>query len=175
MRFELKHFVRFSKGIALPLALMAAFASVSACTSAGSSSAPEAAAAAAVPVARTLEIAITAAADLNPGPSGKPAPLSMQIYVLKSTGRFQSLDFFALKNGGAGALGGDAVDTSVVSVRPGETKTVTVSSGLDGSYIGVAAGYREIDNAKWQAQTGIGSADKFAITVGKSSVSISQR
>jgi type VI secretion system protein VasD len=175
MRFELMDFVRFSKGIALPLALMAAFASVSACTSAGSSSAPEAAAAAAVPVARTLEITITAAADLNPGPSGKPAPLSMQIYVLKSTGRFQSLDFFALKNGGAGALGGDAVDTSSVSVRPGETKTVTVSSGLDGSYIGVAAGYREIDNARWQAQTGIGGADKFAIRAGKSSVSISQR
>ena len=99
----------------------------------------------------------------------------MQIYVLKSTGRFQSLDYFALKNGGAGALGADLVDSSSVSVRPGETKTITVSSGLDGSYIGVAAGYREIDNAKWQAQTGIGSAQKFSISLGKSSVSISQR
>jgi type VI secretion system protein VasD len=174
MRFELKDFVRFFRGIALPLALMAAFASVSACTSAGTPSSPEAAAAAA-PVARSLEITISAAPDLNPGPSGNPAPLSMQIYVLKSTGRFQSLDYFALKNGGAGALGGDAVDSSSVSVRPGETKTITVSSGLDGSYIGVAAGYREIDNAKWQAQTGIGGADKFAIRAGKSSVSISQR
>ena len=172
MRIELKHFGRFSRGIALPLALVAALAPLSACTSAGSSSsAPEAAAAA--PVARTLEITVSASPDLNPGPSGNPAPLSMQIYVLKSTGRFQSLDYFALK--GAGALGADAVDVSSVSIRPGETKTVTVSSGLDGSYIGVAAGYREIDNAKWQAQTGIGSADKFAISAGKSSVSISQR
>jgi type VI secretion system protein VasD len=174
MRFELKHLVRYSRSIALPLALMAAFASVSACTSAGSSSsAPEAAAAA--PAARSLEITISAAPDLNPGLSGNPAPLPIQIYVLKSTGKFQSLDYFALKNGGAGALGGDAVDTSSVTVRPGESKTVTISSGLDGAYIGVAAGYREIDNAKWQAQTGIGSANKFAISAGKSSVSISQR
>jgi type VI secretion system protein VasD len=157
----------------MPLAFVAAFASVSACTSAGSPSSPEIAAA--TPAARTLEIAISAAPDLNPGPSGNAAPLSIQIYVLKSPGRFQSLDYFALKNGGSGALGADAVDTSSVSVRPGETKTITVSSGLDGAYIGVAAGYREIDNAKWQAQTGIGSADKFAIRAGKSSISISQR
>jgi type VI secretion system protein VasD len=175
MRLGLEHFFRFSRGVALPLALVMGIAALPACTSAGPSASPELAAAAPAPVARTLEITITAAADLNPGPSGNPAPLSMQIYVLKSTGKFQSLDYFALKNGGAGALGGDAVDTSSVSVRPGETKTVTVSSGLDGSYIGVAAGYREIDNATWQAQTGIGSADKFAIRAGKSSVSISQR
>lgn len=172
MRIELKDSIRFSRGAALPVALVAALACLSACTTAGPGSGPEAAAAAA-PVARTLEITVSAAPDLNPGPSGNPAPLSMQIYVLKSTGKFQSLDYFALK--GAGALGPDAVDTSSVSIRPGETKTVTVSSGLDGAYLGVAAGYREIDNAQWQAQTGIGSADKFAIRAGKSSVSISQR
>jgi type VI secretion system protein VasD len=171
MRFDFRQFPHFSKRAAAALALLAVTAPLPACTSSGSPASPELAAAAA-PVARTLEITISAAADLNPGPSGNPAPLSMQIYVLKSTGRFQSLDYFTLKNSGAGA---DAVDTSTVSVRPGETKTVTVSSGLDGSYIGVAAGYREIDNAKWQAQTGIGSADKFAIRAGKSSISISQR
>jgi type VI secretion system protein VasD len=170
MFFDFRQLPGFSRSAAMGLALMAVVAPLTACTSSGSPTSPELAAA--TPVARTLEITISAAPDLNPGPSGNPAPLSMQIYVLKSTGRFQSLDYFALKNSGAGP---DAVDTSTVSVRPGETKTVTVSSGLDGSYIGVAAGFREIDNAKWQAQTSIGSADKFAIRAGKSSVSISQR
>jgi type VI secretion system protein VasD len=170
MGFDFRQLPRFLKGAAMTLALLTSMSALPACTSSGSPASPDLPAAA--PVARTLEITISAAADLNPGPSGNPAPLSVQIYVLKSTGRFQSLDYFALKNSGPGA---DAVDTSAVSVRPGETKTITVSSGIDGSYIGVAAGFREIDNAKWQAQTGIGSADKFAIRAGKSSISISQR
>jgi type VI secretion system protein VasD len=178
MKFDVDHAKqlekrRFIRGMVVPLVFWGGLAALAGCTSAGSSSSP--ALPTAAPAARALEITISAAPNLNPGPAGNPAPLSMQIYVLKSTGRFQSLDYFALKNSGAGALGADIVDSSSVSVRPGETKTITVSSGIDGSYIGVAAGYREIDNAKWQAQTSIGSAEKFAVRAGQSSVSISQR
>ncbi len=141
------------------------------CTSTGSSAPVEAP----TPAARQLEITISASQTINPGPSGKASPLSMRIYVLRSPGKFQSVDYFELKNNGGSALGSDIIDSSDVSIRPGETKTISLNSGLDGGYIGVAAGFREIDSANWRAQTSIGDGTSFAVTANKSSVSVSRR
>ncbi len=127
------------------------------------------------PAPKTITVQISASGDINPGPTGKAAPLPMQVYVLRSTGRFQSLDYFELKNSGASALSGDVVDSSTVSVRPGETKSITLSGGVDGAYVGVAAGFREIDSARWRAQAGIGESTSFAIQASRSSVSVAAR
>jgi type VI secretion system protein VasD len=127
------------------------------------------------PAPKTLTIEISASNDINPNASGAPSPLPMQIYVLRSLGRFQTLDYFELKNNGAAALSGDLIDSSNVSLRPGETKTVTMTTGADGAYLGVAAGYREIDSARWRAQASIGEATSFAIRAGRSSVSVAGR
>jgi type VI secretion system protein VasD len=144
---------------------------LSSCTSTGSSAPVDVP----TPTARQLEVTIGASPTINPGPSGKASPLSLRIYVLRSPGKFQSVDYFTLKNNAASALGGDIIDSSDVSIRPGETKTISLNSGIDGAYIGVAAGFREIDSADWRAQTSIGDGTVFAVTAGKSSVSISRR
>jgi type VI secretion system protein VasD len=149
----------------------AALLALTSCTSTGSSAQVDAP----TPTARQLEVTISASQTINPGPSGKASPLSLRLYVLRSPGKFQSVDYFELKNNGGSALGGDVVDSSDISIRPGETKTVSLNSGIDGAYIGVAAGYREIDSANWRAQTSIGDGTNFAVTASKSSVSISKR
>jgi type VI secretion system protein VasD len=158
-------------------AVLAGVLSLAACTSSGGGgAAPSLDPAAAPPAApRSLQITISASADINPGPSGKAAPLSISLYVLRSPGKFQSLDYFGLKDRGASELASDLVTSSSVSVRPGEKKTVTLTAGPDAGYIGVAAGYREIDSAQWRSQTDIGEATNFEVRAGKSSVSISKR
>jgi type VI secretion system protein VasD len=151
---------------------------ISACTSSGGGgAAPSLDPAAAPPAAapRSLQITVSASADVNPGPSGKAAPLSVTLYVLRSPGKFQSLDYFGLKDRGSSELASDLLTSSSVSVRPGEKKTVSLTAGPDAGYIGVAAGYREIDSAQWRSQTDIGEATNFEVRAGKSSVSISKR
>lgn len=125
------------------------------------------------PSARTLTVNLTASSNVNPGPDGTSAPLPVQVYVLKSPGTFQALDYFDLKSGSA--IAADQVDSRGVSLRPGETKQITMSTGMDGAYIGVAAGYRAIDSATWRAMTAIGSAEVFNVRAGRSSVAISGR
>jgi type VI secretion system protein VasD len=148
-----------------------ALLTISSCTSSGSSLQKDTP----TPIARQLEVTISASPTINPGPSGKASPLPLIVYVLKSPGKFQSVDYFELKNNGASALSGDIVDSTSISIRPGETKTVSLNSGIDGTYIGVAAGFREIDSAKWRAQSSIGDGINFAVTASESSISISKR
>jgi type VI secretion system protein VasD len=127
-----------------PVAL-AGFFSLAACTTSGGGGAaplPDPAAAAAAAAPRSLQITISASADINPGPSGKAAPLSITLYVLRSPGKFQSLDYFALKDRGSSELASDLVTSSSVSVRPGEKKTVSLTASPDAGYIGVAARHR---------------------------------
>lgn len=157
-------------------ALFAALLSLSACTSSGGGAAPSLDPAAAPPAApRILQITVSASADANPGPTGKAAPLSVTLYVLRSPGKFQSLDYFGLKDRGTSELASDLITSSSVSVRPGEKKTVSLTAGPDAAYVGVAAGYREIDSAQWRSQTDIGEATVFEVRAGKSAVSISKR
>lgn len=122
---------------------------------------------------RTITVQLTASGDVNPGPSGKASPLPVTVYVLRSPGGFQSADYFELKNNGASALSGDLVDSRGVSLRPGQSTTITMTTGGDGAYIGVAAGFREIDSANWRDSTAIGDGEAFTIRAGRSSVSIS--
>lgn len=148
---------------------------LSACTGGGAPGAAEPSAEAAPTAPRTLSVELAASGEINPGPTGKPSPLPIEIYVLRSPGRFQSLDYFELKNNGASALSGDLVDSRSLSLRPGQSTTITMTTGGDGAYIGVAAGFREIDSANWRATTSIGASDGYVVRAGRSSVSISAR
>lgn len=125
------------------------------------------------PQARTIDVTLSAAGNVNPGPDGRAAPLPVQLYVLRSTGGFQSQDYFGLKSGSA--ISADQVDSRSVSLRPGETKQLSVNSGVDGAYLGVIAGYRNINNANWRAVSPLGTSNSFVVRAGKSSISISAR
>ncbi|MBA8879733.1 type VI secretion system lipoprotein TssJ [Phyllobacterium myrsinacearum] len=114
---------------------------------------------------------VSASATANPSPSGSATPTSVEIFVLKSPGRFQSLDYFQLKGGSA--LGDDLVERKTVSVRPGQTTELTINPGTEGAYAGVIAGFRDIENARWRALTPISGSSRLSISVGKLSVSAS--
>lgn len=121
--------------------------------------------------ARTVTVNLTASSDVNPGPDGGAAPLPVQLYVLRSSGSFQSLDYFGLKGG----ISADQVDSRSLSLRPGESATVTMNAGADGAYVGVAGGYRSIESARWRSVASIGSGNAFTVRAGRSAISISAR
>jgi type VI secretion system protein VasD len=127
----------------------------------------------AAPAPRTITVQLAASRDINPGPTGRAAPLPVEVYVLRSPGRFQSVDYFELKNNGGSALSGDLVDSRSLSLRPGQSTSITMTTGGDGAYIGVAGGFRDIDSANWRDSTAIGDGEAFTVRAGRSSVSVS--
>ena len=65
---------------------------------------------------------------MNPGPGGGDRPVTVLIMRLKSTGAFNSADYFALQGDAAKALGADLIGIDQIAVGPGATasKTITV-------------------------------------------------
>ncbi|MHC1550363.1 type VI secretion system lipoprotein TssJ [Phyllobacterium sp. K27] len=118
-----------------------------------------------------IPVTVSASSSANPSPSGSATPTAVEVSVLKSPGRFQSLDYFQLKGGSA--LGDDLVERKTISVRPGETANLVINPGIDGAYAGVIAGFRDIENARWRALAPISGSGKLSISVGKLSVSAS--
>ncbi|NND58761.1 MAG: type VI secretion system lipoprotein TssJ [Gammaproteobacteria bacterium] len=93
---------------------------------------------------------IVAAAAINPDPAGRPSPVVMRIYHLKSNTVFESADFFSLYNDAAGTLAEDLVATEEFMIRPGVEQPYEAEFDGEVRYIGVMAAYRDIGKAQWR-------------------------
>jgi len=122
-----------------------------------------------------VEATITAADDLNPNFEGRPSPLVIRIYELKSIDAFQGSNFFSLYDNEAAALGADILARDEIEVRPGERYNYKRTLNDESRYIGVIGAYRDLDNAQWRASIKVPKNKKstLAIRLGGLAVSVS--
>ncbi len=115
---------------------------------------------------------ITATADLNPDADGRASPVVFRIYELKSSGIFESADFFALYDNEAATLGQELVGRKEYQIQPSESRSMTEKLQPATRMIGVIAAYRELDMAKWRAVVPIqeNATTPIDITLGKLTV-----
>ena len=88
---------------------------------------------------------IKAAATTNPDPRGRPSPIVMRLYELKSAATFNSADFFALFDKESETLGGDLVGREEYDLRPNETRPYRGQLQADTKVIGVVAAFRNLE------------------------------
>ena len=98
-----------------------------------------------------IEAAIVAAPDLNPDTSGRASPLVVRLYQLKSPVAFNNASFFALFDSDADALGQDLQGKEEIELKPGEKLEIERELQPETRFVGIMAGYRDIDNASWRA------------------------
>lgn len=124
-----------------------------------------------------INATVIASSDLNPNSSGRPSPLVVRIYELKSVDTFKNSDFFTLYDDEAKALGDDLVLREEFELAPGEQKEIRRKLSADTQYVGIIAAFRDIDDARWQAHAEIklDSVNTFTIEVGSHSVAINRR
>jgi len=94
---------------------------------------------------------LSAHAAVNPDITGRPSPVVVKVYQLHSAGSFESSDFFSLYNQAATVLGADLVSSTDIIVRPGESKKFDQEIDPRTRFVGVVAGFRDIQNASWRA------------------------
>jgi len=97
-----------------------------------------------------LSLNLATSADVNPDANGRASPLTVRLYVLKSSSTFTSADFFSLYDKESATLGADLVQREEALLRPGETKKFDFALKSDARIIGVAAAYRDLDRAHWR-------------------------
>ncbi len=98
----------------------------------------------------TLKGSIRAAEDVNPDGNGRPSPVVVKIYQLKSNTRFEQADFFPLSEDTKATLQDDLLAVEEIILTPGEYRPYEGEFDPDTRFVGVTAGFRDIYQADWK-------------------------
>lgn len=115
------------------------------------------------PEARAWDIYLEAAANVNPDGHGRPAPILIGLYTLKSTAVFEASDFPSLQERAKAVLADDLVSFEQIILLPGERKLIQRSAEPGVRALGVVAGYRELDRHSWKATYALPADDSGSV------------
>jgi type VI secretion system protein VasD len=93
---------------------------------------------------------LTASADTNPDATGRPSPVVVRVYQLKTDAAFKGADFFALYDDDQKVLGQELISRDEYVLAPSDRKTIDVAVSRDTRFVGALAAFRDIRNAEWR-------------------------
>ena len=93
---------------------------------------------------------IAAAADVNPDVNGRPSPIVVRIYQLRTNTEFGKAEFFALFDDEEKILGPELISRDEFMVAPGEKRTIDISLSGETRFVAALAAFRDIRNAQWR-------------------------
>lgn len=99
-----------------------------------------------LPYAVTFDVA----ADVNPDIRGRPSPIVLKVFQLKSASAFESAEFFALQDKPDNALGAQLLSVDRMILRPGEVRTIRYTGNAEARAIGIVAEYRSLETNRWR-------------------------
>lgn len=99
-------------------------------------------------------IRIKSAADINPDLNGRPSPIVVRIYALKSDDIFNNADFFGIYDEESSILGDTLTAREEIEISPGDSIEIEKEYDLETTHVGVLAAYRDLDNATWRGSLG---------------------
>lgn len=97
-----------------------------------------------------LTLRIRAADAVNPSVSGRPSPLVLRIYELKSDTAFASSDFMTLYQNDRSALASDMLQRDEFSLRPGEERVIERLLAPDTQVVAFMGAFRDLERAQWR-------------------------
>ena len=125
------------------------------------------------PKPSVITINVTGGAGMNPGPGGGDRPVTVLVMRLRSTGKFNSADYFALQGDAGSALGGDLIGSDQIAVGPGKSASKTITVEPDATALGFVALIRDPTGRNWRTTKSVSSGSKFTINVSLGSGGIS--
>lgn len=94
--------------------------------------------------------AIYTAENINPDYSGRPSPLVVRIYQLKTANEFSKTDYFSLFEKEQETIGEDLLQREEIELQPEKSMLYSRKLNPDTRFIGIAAAFRDIEQAKWR-------------------------
>lgn len=125
------------------------------------------------PKPSVITINVTGGAGMNPGPGGGDRPVTVLVMRLRSTGKFNSADYFALQGDAGSALAGDLIGSDQIAVGPGKSASKTITVEPDATALGFVALIREPTGRNWRTTKSVSPGSKFTINVSIGSGGIS--
>ncbi len=100
-------------------------------------------------------IEFEAAGNLNPNIDGRPSPVEVRIYHLRSYSAFKGAGFMPLFDGDEKVLGKELVHKQVLYLKPEEKHTVFFETAEDIRTLGIFAVFRDYDRGRGKVATGL--------------------
>ncbi|MFM0250238.1 type VI secretion system lipoprotein TssJ [Paraburkholderia sediminicola] len=97
-----------------------------------------------------FDLYLDASSRVNPDSRGRPSPILVGIYGLKSTAVFEASGFPSLQDHAKATLGDDLVSFEQVILLPGEHKLIQRPGNPVARTFGIVAGYRELQRNVWK-------------------------
>jgi type VI secretion system protein VasD len=121
-----------------------------------------------------LELTLAAAGDVNPDARGSPSVIVARLYVLRAQSAFAGADFFAIYDQEQAVLARDLLSRNEVVLEPGQSTTLKSKVDDDAKFIGVVAGYQDMNRATWRAIAPLieGQTNVFNVELARQTVSI---
>jgi type VI secretion system protein VasD len=113
----------------------------------------------------TIKANLQADDALNPDFSGRPSPLVVRFYELKSLSVFNTADFFNLFEQDVALLGDELQMRDEFAFQPGETKSLERDLRTDTRYLGILGAYRDIENARWRNSIEVGPDEDLELII----------
>jgi type VI secretion system protein VasD len=88
------------------------------------------------------------------------------MYALKSLAAFNGADFFSLFDKDQQTLGTEMLDREEFQLMPGEQRQVQKQFPPDIRYVGVIAGFRDLEHAQWRASVAVPPQGTSRVQVG---------
>ncbi|MDR5806863.1 type VI secretion system lipoprotein TssJ [Caballeronia sp. LZ019] len=102
------------------------------------------------PAPTIVRITVNALDGANPDRTGRPSPVVVRVYELRTTAAFESADFFTLYGKDQATLGGDLNAKNEFLLRPGDTRSVEQAVQPGTKFVAVVAAYRDIERSRWR-------------------------
>jgi type VI secretion system protein VasD len=112
-------------------------------------------------------VTLYAEAGVNKNGFGQPSPVDVWLYQLSDDGKLKTIDFMTMSADPKTALGTSYISHKDFQIEPGKAKIVDDwEFDKDARFIGVAAGYQNIDKVNWRAVEDVHpKGEKYKITV----------
>ena len=102
-----------------------------------------------------VKATLSAQPTVNPDARGRPSPVTVRVYGLKSRAAFDGADFFSLYDKDKETLGADLTDKEEFQLMPGENRPLEKQLSPDARYLGVVAAFRDLERAQWRMAVAI--------------------
>jgi type VI secretion system protein VasD len=122
----------------------------------------------------SIKAEMRAEMDLNPDFNGRPSPLVVRFYELKSLSVFNSADFFNLFEQDVALLGDELQMRDELAFQPGEVKNLERDLRPDTRYLGILGAYRDIENARWRNSILVEDDVELIIELGAKGITINK-
>ena len=120
-----------------------------------------------------IELAVASQSNVNPDHTGRPSPVIVKIYEMRSDLAFSHSDFRPLFESPVQILGSDLLAVDEMVLVPGEARRITYEPVQGTCFMGVLAGFRQLERARWRTVVPIDCEGENAVGIEISDATIS--